>query len=161
MAFGSGIVIRELVWIRQFHVTSILYLPFGRYVRSTSIINVQPANAIDPIQSLNEWNANLDRQEWTWTEKYPSWQEIRQYFHFADKKLGIKKDVAFESRVISAEFDTENLKWVVKTEDGRTAKAKILINALGFAAKRAFPDWKGLENFKGEIYHSSFWPEEG
>ena len=106
-------------------------------------------------------DANFDLQEWTWTEKYPSWQEIRQYFEFADKKLDIKKDVAFESRVISAEFDTDNLKWIVKTEDGRTAKCSILINALGFAAKRAFPDWKGLENFKGEIHHSSFWPSEG
>ena len=69
--------------------------------------------------------------------------------------------MAFESRVISAEFDQDNLKWIVKTEDGRTAKCTHLINALGFAAKRFFPDWKGLENFKGQIYHSSFWPEEG
>ena len=78
-----------------------------------------------------------------------------------DKKLDIRKDTALESRVISAEFDTENLKWVVKTEDGRTATCRFLINALGFAAKRSFPDWPGLENFKGEIHHSSFWPEEG
>ena len=69
--------------------------------------------------------------------------------------------MALESRVISAEFDMENLKWITKTEDGRTAKCTYLINALGFAAKRSFPDWKGIENFKGEIFHSSFWPEEG
>lgn len=52
-------------------------------------------------------------------------------------------------------------KWDVKTQDGRTAHAKYLINAIGFAAKRYFPDWQGLDSFKGEMYHSSFWPEGG
>lgn len=78
-----------------------------------------------------------------------------------DQKLDISKDVAFESRVISAEYNKEENKWFCKTEDGRTARCTYLINALGFAAKRSFPDWKGIENFKGEMYHSSFWPENG
>lgn len=55
----------------------------------------------------------------------------------------------------------ETQKWDVKTQDGRTAHAKYLINAIGFAAKRHFPDWEGLDTFKGEMYHSSFWPESG
>ena len=63
--------------------------------------------------------------------------------------------------MVSAEWDKESYRWVVMTEDGRTARCKWLINALGFAAKRSFPDWKGMENFKGEIHHSSFWPQEG
>lgn len=105
--------------------------------------------------------ANTVAKEWTWTEKYPDWKELREYFKFVDKKLDISKDVAFESRVVSAQFDLDSMKWIIKTEDGRTARCTYLINALGFAAKRSFPDWKGIENFKGEIYHSSFWPADG
>ncbi len=78
-----------------------------------------------------------------------------------DKKLDIRKDVAFESRVVDAQYHDDEQKWHVKTQDGRSAKCRYLIAALGFAAKRHFPDWPGLEDFKGEIYHSSFWPEEG
>ena len=64
--------------------------------------------------------------------------------------------------VISAEFDTGEGKWVVKTQDGRTCKARFMIVAAGFAAKRYVPDFEGsLETFKGVIHHSSFWPEEG
>jgi cation diffusion facilitator CzcD-associated flavoprotein CzcO len=48
---------------------------------------------------------------------------------------------------------------VVNTEDGRTAKCKYFLLALGFAAKRHFPDWPGMEDFEGEIHHSSFWPD--
>jgi len=100
-------------------------------------------------------------QDWTWSEKYPGWKELREYFDYIDKKLDIRKDVAFDSRVVDAQFNDETMKWTVKTQDGRTATCRYLIAALGFAAKRHFPDFKGLENFKGTIYHSSFWPEEG
>ena len=62
---------------------------------------------------------------------------------------------------MGAEYNTKTHKWDVKTQDGRTAHARYLINAIGFAAKRYFPDWKGLDKFQGEMYHSSFWPESG
>ena len=78
-----------------------------------------------------------------------------------EKCLNIKKDCAFDTRVVGAQFDVGTKRWVVKTEDGRTAYARYLINAIGFAAKRHFPDWKGLDSFKGEMHHSSFWPSEG
>jgi cation diffusion facilitator CzcD-associated flavoprotein CzcO len=63
--------------------------------------------------------------------------------------------------VVEAHFDKPSSKWIVKTEDGRTARAKYLLLATGFAAKRHFPDWKGLDSFQGEMHHSSFWPEKG
>lgn len=100
-------------------------------------------------------------QDWTWTEKYPDWQELRSYFAYVEEKLQIKKDTAFDSRVVGAQFNLKTHKWDIKTQDGRTAHAKYLINAIGFAAKRHFPDWQGLDSFKGEMYHSSFWPEGG
>lgn len=48
----------------------------------------------------------------------------------------------------------------MKTADGRTAKAKYLVLAAGFAAKRYVPPWKGIAKFKGVVHHSSFWPDE-
>lgn len=100
-------------------------------------------------------------QDWTWTEKYPGDAELRRYFEHAEKQLDVKKDIAFNSRVVSAQFDKPTARWLIRTEDGRTARARYLINAIGFAAKRHFPDWPGLDRFQGAIHHSSFWPEEG
>lgn len=73
----------------------------------------------------------------------------------------MKKDVAFETRVTGAQFDKPSLKWIIETEHGRIAKAKYFLLATGFAAKRHFPDWMGMNKFKGEIHHSSFWPDAG
>lgn len=100
-------------------------------------------------------------KDWTWTTNYPNYEELRAYFDHVDKVLDIKKDCAFESVVVDAQFNEAQGKWTVKTADGRTARSKYLVVAAGFAAKRYIPDFKGLDTFKGVIHHSSFWPEEG
>lgn len=74
--------------------------------------------------------------------------------------LDIKSNTAFESVVTGGSFNKEEGRWHVKTADGRTAKAKYLVLAAGFAAKRYVPPWKGIAKFKGIVHHSSFWPDE-
>lgn len=74
--------------------------------------------------------------------------------------MDLKKDIAFNTRVVGAEFDQNTSKWIVKTEDGKQAKADYFILACGFAAKRHFPDYPGLDTFEGIMHHSSFWPNE-
>ncbi|KAM0721163.1 hypothetical protein Q7P37_003450 [Cladosporium fusiforme] len=123
--------------------------------------NCYPGARVDTQVPIYEYSIEKLWKDWTWSEKYPNWQELRRYFAYVEEKLQIKKDTAFESRVVGAQFNMETQKWDVKTQDGRTAHAKYLVNAIGFAAKRHFPDWQGLDTFKGEMYHSSFWPESG
>ena len=123
--------------------------------------NCYPGARVDSNVPIYEYSIEKVWRDWTWTEKYPAFPELREYFEHVEKQLHIKKDVAFDTKVVSAQFDKETGKWIVKTADGKTARAKYFIAAIGFAAKRYFPDWKGLDTFKGIIHHSSFWPEEG
>ncbi|KAL1638079.1 hypothetical protein SLS58_009005 [Diplodia intermedia] len=99
-------------------------------------------------------------RDWTWTTNYPDYTELRAYFAHADRTLGLSRDTAFGSVVADARFDEGAGRWTVRTEDGRAARARFLIVAAGFAAKRYVPDWKGIGSFEGFICHSSFWPEE-
>lgn len=123
--------------------------------------NCYPGARVDTQVPIYEYSIPEVWQDWTWSERYPGFAEIRRYFEHVDKKLDIKKDVAFDTRVVGARFDKPTSKWNVTTEDGRTAKAQYLLLATGFAAKRHFPDWMGMDNFKGVIHHSSFWPDAG
>ncbi|TRX91320.1 hypothetical protein FHL15_007742 [Xylaria flabelliformis] len=97
---------------------------------------------------------------WNWPSNYPNYEDLRAYFDHVDKVVGIKKDCAFNTVVSGAHFDTSLGRWIVKTSDGRTAKAKYLILGTGFAANRYVPPWPGMDKFKGVIHHSSFWPDE-
>ena len=123
--------------------------------------NCYPGARVDTAIPTYEYSIEKVWKDWTWSEKYPGWQELRKYFDHVSKVLDINKDVAFDTRVVNAQFDRKTNKWIVKTEDGRTARCRHFILATGFAAKRHFPDWKGLDTFEGIMHHSSFWPEEG
>ncbi|KAI9699549.1 MAG: hypothetical protein M1820_007180 [Bogoriella megaspora] len=123
--------------------------------------NCYPGARVDTQVPIYEYSLEQVWKDWYWSEKYPGWEELRKYFAHVENKLDIKKDTAFNTRVVGAQWDRDTSRWTVKTEDGRTAHSRYLINAIGFAAKRHFPDWKNLESFKGEMHHSSFWPEAG
>ncbi|KAF2712455.1 cyclohexanone 1,2-monooxygenase-like protein [Pleomassaria siparia CBS 279.74] len=123
--------------------------------------NCYPGARVDSQVPVYEYSLPEIWEDWTWSERYPGFAELRKYFDHVEKKLDIKKDVAFDTRVTSGHFDKPSSKWIIGTEDGRTAKSRYLLLATGFAAKRHFPDWPGLDKFKGEIHHSSFWPNEG
>lgn len=100
-------------------------------------------------------------KDWHWTTNYPDWKELQDYFAHVDKVLDLSKDVAFQTVVTGAEFDSGSGKWTVTTSDGRKAKARFLIAATGFAAKRYVPPFKGIDKCKSVIHHTSFWPNEG
>lgn len=121
--------------------------------------NCYPGARVDSPVPVYEYSIPEVWKDWTWTETYPGWKELRSYFDHVDKTLDIKKDVIFNTKVTGAEYDAESGKWKIEAENGKTATAQFMIIATGFAAKRHFPDWPGLDTFKGEIHHSSFWPE--
>ncbi|KAF7561485.1 hypothetical protein G7046_g2663 [Stylonectria norvegica] len=122
--------------------------------------NCYPGAGVDSEVPEYEFSWPEVWKTWNWSTNYPNYEELRSYFDHVDKVLDIKKDCSFNTVVVGANFDTEAGKWNVRTEDGRVAKSKYLILGTGFAAKRYIPAWPGMENFKGVIHHSSFWPDE-
>ena len=77
-----------------------------------------------------------------------------------DKVLSLRKDVTFNARVSSVEWNDENKFWTVKTQQGHTAQAKYVMLASGLLHQTYTPDFPGLKDYKGEIYHSGAWPED-
>ncbi|KAI1492586.1 hypothetical protein F5X96DRAFT_364086 [Biscogniauxia mediterranea] len=122
--------------------------------------NCYPGARVDSEVPEYEFSWPEVWKTWNWRNNYPNYQELRAYFDHVDKVVDIKKDCAFNTVVVGAHFDTKEGLWVIKTEDGRTTKAKFLILGTGFAARRYVPDWPGMDRFQGVIHHSSFWPDE-
>jgi cation diffusion facilitator CzcD-associated flavoprotein CzcO len=122
--------------------------------------NCYPGAGVDSEVPEYEFSWPEVYKTWNWPNNYPDYKNLRDYFDHVDKVIGIKKDCAFNTVVVEAQFDTKEGKWYVKTADGRTTKAKYLVLGTGFAAKRYIPPWPGMDKFKGIVHHSSFWPEE-
>jgi cation diffusion facilitator CzcD-associated flavoprotein CzcO len=133
----------------------------GSSLGGTWYWNRYPGARVDCPVPGYELSAEGAWKNWTWKEKYPSWEELREYFAHIDHEFSISKDCFFHHEVVSAQFLSKDRKWAVTTQNGRMIFAQYLIPAIGFAAKQYVPDWKGLNTFRGKIYHSSAWPEGG
>ncbi|MEW9672553.1 flavin-containing monooxygenase [Ammoniphilus sp. 3BR4] len=97
---------------------------------------------------------------WTWSSAYPEQSEILDYLNCAADKLDLRRDIQFNTRVTSAEYDETNNRWRIHTEDGNLVLAKYFIPAIGNLTSSHKPDIKGLESFEGKAYHTSRWPHE-
>ncbi|KAI8957561.1 cyclopentanone 1,2-monooxygenase [Daldinia sp. FL1419] len=99
-------------------------------------------------------------QNWHWKTRFPDHKELRAYFEFVGEKWDLRKDTYFNTSVQSAVWNEDELKWIITTNDGRVFRATFFIPHTGIAASRSTPEWKGIDSFKGLIFHSSYWPHD-
>ncbi|KAJ4482535.1 cyclohexanone monooxygenase [Lentinula aciculospora] len=123
--------------------------------------NCYPGARVDSEIPVYELSLKELWRDWTWTEKFPGYEELRRYFDYIDEKLDIRKDVSFNKRVVAAQFEDVPGRWRVSTENGTVVHARFLVLCLGFAAKAYVPDLKGMESFQGISLHTANWPEKG
>ena len=123
--------------------------------------NSYPGARVDSQYPIYQYSLPEVYTDWTWSEEYPGSEELRAYFNHCDKQLDLSKDVIFGTKVVGARFDGTQNKWTIDCDTGTRITARFFLCCAGFAAKRHFPDWPGLESYEGTICHSSFWPEEG
>ncbi|KAK9465237.1 FAD/NAD(P)-binding domain-protein [Lipomyces arxii] len=123
--------------------------------------NRYPGARVDSDVPVYELSIPEVYETWTWSERFPGWEELRQYFAYCDKVLNISADVDYNTTVVEAVWGEKSQTWEITTSDGRRARAQFFLPCIGFSAKRFTPDFRGLDSFKGEVYHSNDWPEEG
>ena len=123
--------------------------------------NCYPGARVDTHVPMYEFSSEDLWRDWNWTERFPSWEELRRYFRYVDQKLDLSRDIAFNTRVEAAEFDEDRRRWVVRTQDGGLVSPRFLVLCTGFAAKPYIPDLKGLDRFAGVKHHTAWWPQDG
>ena len=100
-------------------------------------------------------------EEWQWSERYPKQDEILRYLNYCADKLDLKRDIRFNQRVQQAVWDDAASCWQITCQTGLKLKAKYLITAVGCLSSANHPQIDGLENFKGDTYHTGEWPHDG
>jgi cyclohexanone monooxygenase len=100
------------------------------------------------------------QQEWDWSERYAPQPEILKYANHVADRFDLRRDIQFDTRVERAEFDEDTNLWSVSTSEGKTVTAKHVVLATGCLSNARKPDIKGLDRFKGKVYHTGNWPHE-
>ncbi|MGK0500234.1 MAG: cyclohexanone monooxygenase [Oceanicoccus sp.] len=98
-------------------------------------------------------------QKWTWSQRYPAWEETHRYMHFVADECDMWPHIQLNTEVISAEYQQDSGTWKITTADGKSYSCKYFISAMGMISEPVIPKINGIENFKGTLFHSARWPE--
>jgi cyclohexanone monooxygenase len=123
--------------------------------------NCYPGARVDTHVPMYEYGIEEIWRDWYWSERFPSWEELRAYFNHVDNKLDLRRDIAFNTRATAARFDESHNEWLIDTNRDRVYRARFFVLCTGFASKPYIPDIPGLERFAGECHHTAQWPQEG
>jgi cation diffusion facilitator CzcD-associated flavoprotein CzcO len=110
-------------------------------------------------------------KEWHWTEHFSPQPETLRYCNFVADKLDLRRDITFNTRVVAATWDEKANEWELRLEraDGQTDKpanqatkvrCRYLISAMGPLSAFTMPNIPGIDDFKGESFHTARWPHE-
>ena len=134
----------------------------GDGVGGTWFWNRYPGCRCD-VESM-EYSYSFDndlQQEWVWPERYGTQPEILKYINHVAQRFDLMRDVQLNTRVISAIFSEKTCLWTITTDKGETTSAPVCIMATGNLSTPRKPNFPGLDNFKGQWYHTGLWPKEG
>lgn len=131
----------------------------GDYFGGTWYWNRYPGARVDSEFPFYQLNIPEVYNTWTFSERFPDHRELRRYFAHADKILNLSRDTYFNHRVQGCTWDEQAAEWTVQTSQGRVAKARFLLLCTGLLHQKHLPDFPGLADFKGQIHHSAFYPE--
>ena len=137
-------------------------LEAGSSVGGTWYWNRYPGARVDTETMFYSYQFSSElEQEWEWTERYPSQQELHAYAKHVADRFKLWPDIQFESSVAKSTWSEDWQSWTVETADGTCLTARYCVMATGCLSAVNTPTYKGLEDFSGSIYHTARWPEGG
>ena len=114
---------------------------------------------VESLQYSYSFSPEL-RKEWTWSERYGGQPEILRYIKHVADRFDLRRDIKFNTRVVSAVFNDDTNLWTVETNQGDVVLATFCVMATGCLSTPYEPAYPGLEYYQGDIYHTGKWPHE-
>ncbi|MCH2630417.1 MAG: NAD(P)/FAD-dependent oxidoreductase [Nisaea sp.] len=114
---------------------------------------------VESLQYSYSFDEQL-QQEWHWPEKFSAQPDILAYANHVADRFDLKKDIEFNTEVKVGCFDEKSSSWKITTSKEEKVTARFFIMATGCISTTQVPSIKGLNNYKGNTYHTGNWPHE-
>ncbi|MFM9860866.1 NAD(P)/FAD-dependent oxidoreductase [Pseudoxanthobacter sp. M-2] len=100
-------------------------------------------------------------RNWTWSCRFPGQAEIERWLTYVCDTLDLRKDIQFDTTIVSAHWNDDTRRWRVTTDTGAVIDTTFLVTCCGMLSAPLEKVFEGQESFKGEIFHTSRWPRGG
>lgn len=104
---------------------------------------------------------------WTSAQSLADGPAIRNYIKEAAQEHRVEDKIRFNAQVKTVEWDSASALWTITYEDKKTGQQKqlacnFILSCTGYYnyAHGHEPEFKGRENFKGQVIHPQKWPED-
>ena len=94
-----------------------------------------------------------------WSHLFAKQPEILSYLEEVVEKHQLTEKIQFNHELKTARWDNEKAQWSLETSQGKYL-AKTVIFTTGPITEPSFPKIKGIDSFKGEMFHSARWNHE-
>lgn len=104
-------------------------------------------------------------EPWKHERSIADGQSILEYLNRIADERDIRRHIRFDSKVLSADFDSEAAHWVVNLEANDGHRSRVTAGWLYLGSgyydydKPFEAQFEGREDFAGHIVHPQFWPE--
>lgn len=158
---GAGFSGMYLLWRLRYLGFDTRVFERGSDVGGTWFWNRYPGARCDveSMQYSYSFNEAL-QQEWHWPEKFSSQPDILSYARHVAERFDLRKDIAFNTAVTTAQYDAAAQHWCVETDNGERLTARFVVMATGCISTAQIPDISGLSEYRGNTYHTGEWPHE-
>ncbi len=147
---GIGLAIR----LKREGIHSFTILEKAATLGGTWRENTYPGAACDVASILYCFSFE---QKTDWTRKWSPQPEIRAYMKECAERNGILPHIRFNQEVARARFDERAGTWTATTTAGEEIVCDVLVSAVGQLHHPSVPKLPGLEEFRGEKFHSARW----
>ncbi len=114
---------------------------------------------VESMQYSFQFSKELE-EEWEWSEQYATQPEILKYANHVADRLNLKKNIKFDTEVISAHYQDKSCLWKIIDNKNIIYEAEYCIMATGCLSKINQPKFQDMHLFKGPILHTGKWPHE-
>lgn len=89
--------------------------------------------------------------------RYSDSPEIFAHCQEIGKHYGLYENACFHTKVVELEWLEEDARWIISTDRQDRMKARYICLADGPLTQPKLPGIRGIEDFKGHIFHTSRW----
>ena len=122
--------------------------------------NRYPGARVDIANHFYSYSFEENHQ---WSEHFSQQPELLDYFKRCFDKYDIQKNTYFETQVTDMKFDDETKLWEVTSIHNKKSNKEVInivLSCVGQLNQPKIPDIKGMDEFQGNMFHSSKWPDD-
>ena len=95
-----------------------------------------------------------------WPRSHAAQPEILAYMKAVIDRFELHPHLRFNTAITSAVWDDHSHRYTLTTGDGTTMQFDIVVAALGLLNVPRYPDWPGLDRFRGPKFHTARWEHD-